>query len=260
MIEADTISVKRGEAMIIDDLSLCIRPGQLAAIVGPNGSGKSTLIRAIAGDLPTVRGTIKVSSLTVNQNNSGTLSKRRSILSQSTSLPFRFRVFEVVQLGRTPHPHNSLSPNELQLISECLEETGISHLRDRLYPTLSGGEQQRVQLARALAQIWDVPDDQRVLLLDEPTSALDLLHQHATLQLARNFANRGGTVLVVLHDLNLAARYADNCFLMHQGAFFASGSPSDVFTTTNIAHCFGVQTTILKHPECDCPVIVTLDQ
>ncbi len=259
MIQAEHLLVRRGATVIIDDLSLHVSQGELVAIVGSNGAGKSTLMRAIAGDLPLAAGSVHIGSLAVHSQNAPLLAKKRAILSQATVLSFGFRVFEVVELGRIPHATSQSSASELRIVQECLEMAGVTHLRDRTYPSLSGGEQQRVQLARALAQVWDVPAPERVLLLDEPTSALDLRHQQSALALARQLADEGSTILVVLHDLNLAARYADRCVLMHKGAIAAKGPPAEVFTPEHLARTFGVHTTILEHPEFACPLIVTLD-
>ena len=259
MIDINNLVVHRGRSTIISDVSFRVAQGEVMAVVGSNGAGKSTLLRAIAGDLPFASGTIEVAGLAVSDDNALKLARRRAILSQSTVLSFGFRVFEVVQLGRLPHAATSTSrTDELRIIQECLDVAGVSHLRDRSYPSLSGGEQQRVQIARALAQVWDVAAEDRVLLLDEPTSALDMRHQQGTLATLRRLADAGSTVLVILHDLNLAARYADRCLLLHGGAIEAVGRPAAVFTPTLLSRAFGVRTTILEHPEFACPLIVTL--
>lgn len=259
MIQASNLVVRRGSEIVLDGISTTARGGELTVIVGSNGAGKSTLLRAVAGDLPAQSGTIHIGPTLVCAQNAEALATTRAILSQATSLSFGFRVFEVVELGRIPHRRNASSSSELRIVGECLERTGVAHLRNRSYPSLSGGEQQRVQLARALAQVWDTPPHERVLILDEPTSSLDLRHQQTTLGLADALAAAGSTVLVVLHDLNLAARYADHCVLMHQGAILAEGSANHVFTPNHLERAFGVRTTILEHPELGCPLIVTLD-
>ncbi len=260
MIRAENLVVRRGQRTILQDLSLHAEAGHVTAIVGANGAGKSTLMRTLAGDLKPTSGEVYLGKTRISERESKHLATKRAVVSQATSLRFGFRVKDVVELGRIPHQAvRGSATSESKIISECLETAGVAHLGNRLFPSLSGGEKQRVQLARALAQIWSTPNHERVLLLDEPTSALDLRHQQSTLALARQLADDGCTVVVVLHDLNLAARYADICALLHDGDILAEGSPADVFTPEHLARAFQVHTTILEHPEFGCPLVVTLD-
>ncbi len=259
MIEVRDLVVHRGSSRVLSGITLDAKPGHVTAIIGANGAGKSTLMRTLAGDLSAESGEVRIHGLGVTPENAATLATKRAILSQATSLLFAFRVFDVVELGRIPQTRSSGSADEARIIGECLERAGVAHLRSRSYPSLSGGEKQRVQLARALAQVWNISEKERVLLLDEPTSALDLRHQQSTLSLVRNLADAGSTIVVVLHDLNLAARYADTCILLHEGNILANGTPRTDFTEANLRAAFGVHTTIIRHPEYACPLIVTLD-
>ena len=161
---------------------------------------------------------------------------------------FPFTVEEVALLGRNPHICGSESKKDLEIVKNALELVEAEHLMKQSFPTLSGGEQQRVHLARVLAQIWEKPESgQRYLLLDEPTSSLDLAHQHLTLQTACKFAEKGTAVLMVLHDLNLAAQYADKVMILQKGENTAFGSPQEVLTKEIIREVFGIEVYITKH-------------
>lgn len=175
------------------------------------------------------------------------LARKRAVLSQKTTLNFPFTALEVTLLGRNPHIIGTESEKDLKIAYQALELVEAAHLAEQPFPTLSGGEQQRVQLARVLAQIWDDAGDGRYLLLDEPTSSLDLAHQHLTLKIARQLARENTGVLVVLHDLNLAAHYADKIYLMKNGEIFRTGTPSDVLTADNIKSVFDFDVSILEH-------------
>lgn len=258
MIDIDSVTVFRGGTRILDRVSLRCEPGAVTAVLGANGAGKSTLLGAVAGDYPLTEGRIDVCGVPAHSDRARELARLRAILAQSSTLAFPFTVFEVALLGRTPHLSGSEGRRDMTIALECLAAAGVDHLRDRSYPTLSGGERQRVQLARALAQIWDAPADRRCLILDEPTSSLDMSYQHVVLALARRLADDGTTVAVVLHDVNLAARYADHIALLRGGRVAASGDPRTVLTPDNLAAAFGVRAAVLPHPEHDGPLVVPL--
>lgn len=180
----------------------------------------------------------------------------RAVMPQDSTLSFPFTVLEVVLMGRTPHLKGAESLRDYQIARAALEAVDARHLEERLYPTLSGGERQRVQLARVLAQIWEETTEDRYLRLDEPTSNLDLSHQHSTLSVARHFAHQGVGVLVVLHDLNLAAQYADCVLMLNKGKIINYGTPAEVFTRELIRETFGLQVMVGKHPTMECPLII----
>jgi iron complex transport system ATP-binding protein len=161
-------------------------------------------------------------------------------------------------MGRTPHSIGGYeSKRDIAVARTALETVEAAHLETRLYPTLSGGERQRVQLARVLAQVWEAPiHGNRYLLLDEPTNSLDLAHQHSILHIARSFAHDGAAVLVVLHDLNLAAQYADEIILLKQGCVLAKGQPAATLTPGLIQTAFGMPVMVIPHPCLTCPLIV----
>jgi iron complex transport system ATP-binding protein len=157
-------------------------------------------------------------------------------------------------MGRYPYFDSKPSQKDLAIVDHCLQKVGIAHFSDRLYPTLSGGEQQRVQLARTMAQIWEVPDG--FILLDEPTSGMDLLHQYETFQLAREMSRKGYGVIAVVHDLNFALQYADQVLMLKKGKIFAIGKAHEVLTGENIKEAFGVSVRIIKPDDTPFPVII----
>ncbi|MCL4169000.1 UNVERIFIED_CONTAM: hypothetical protein GTU68_027587 [Idotea baltica] len=225
------------------------------AIIGPNGAGKSSLLKAIAGDL-TYSGSISIQGL----SETPTLRARQvAVLPQLSLLNFPYRVSEVVGLSRIPH--NTGRKRDDKIVKDALKLMDISFLTNRLYTELSGGEKQRVQLARVLAQIWsreDAPAESRLLLLDEPTTALDLGHQQQLMSAIRTLAQQGVTVVMVLHDINLAAHYADNILALLCSQQLAFGSVNEVITAPNIKSLFGVDAKVIMHPERNTPVVIDL--
>jgi len=258
MIEAEAVSLRIGRARLVADATITLAPGEVLALLGPNGAGKSSLLRLMAGDASPSAGRVRMAGRPLGAWTRRAAARFRAVLPQSSTLEFAFTAFEVTLMGRGPHDGRGESRADRAIAEAVLAETGAWHLRDRLYPTLSGGEQQRVQLARVLAQIWEPAPDggPRYLLLDEPTASLDLAHQHETLALARRFAGQGVAVLAVLHDLNLAALYADRVALMTGGRLGEPGPPGAVFSADAIRSVFGVPVTIARHPGSDRPLVI----
>ncbi len=256
MIKAENITVEIHEKKLLDAASLELRCGEILAVVGANGAGKSTLRKVLCGDLLPTSGKVSMNGKLLAE---WTLSERaevRAILPQDSTLNFPFTVLEVVLLGRAPHIKGAESANDYCIAGDALKAVKSTHLTERLYTTLSGGERQRVQLARVLAQIWEKTDKPRYLILDEPTSNLDLAHQHQTLQIAEKFARENAGVLVILHDLNLAAQYSDKILMLKNGKITAYGTPEKVLNETAIAETFDVEVSVIPHPHFDCPLIV----
>lgn len=261
MLEVRNITVKIGSKTIIEDLSLQAAPGEVVAIVGPNGAGKSTFLKALCGDLKPSTGEIWMDGRRLAECSSIEWAQVRAMLPQHSTLSFPFSVEEVVLMGRSPHSNSISRSIDYQIAHEALKAVETQHLAYRKYTTLSGGEQQRVHLARVLAQIWrPLPSRSRYLLLDEPISSLDLAYQHSTLSIARNFARDNVTVVVILHDLNLAAQYADRILILKNGRQFALGSPQTVLTPEIISDAFSIEVTVLPHPNLACPLIVFVPQ
>jgi len=258
MIALHDITVQIGNATLVEDASAAIRPGALTAIIGPNGAGKTTLLRVASGELAPAAGTVRMDDRALDALPPRQQARQRAVMPQQSQLHFAFSVLEVVLMGRTPHLQGGgETKRDWQIAEAALDAVDMAAFAERSFPTLSGGEQQRVHLARALAQIWSPPaDGNRYLLLDEPTASLDLAHQHNVLQAARGLATDGVGVLAILHDLNLAAQYADHVVVMRQGRVHAQGAPEVVFTPTCIHDVFGWPVCVLDHPTQSCPLIV----
>ncbi|MCD2449885.1 heme ABC transporter ATP-binding protein [Methylicorpusculum oleiharenae] len=259
MLQANNISVTLGRAPIIKNISLTVSPGKFLAIAGPNGAGKSTLMKALCGDLPTYEGHISMNSKALPDWRRAELAKIRGILPQSSSLAFPLTVHEVVMMGRSPHSDKRDLCRDEWVVSEALSACGIEVLRNRKYTQLSGGEKQRVQFARVLAQIWGSGNDQaRYLFLDEPTSALDLAHQHSILRIALQLAKTQGiAVIAILHDLNLAAMYADQIAMLKNGKIIDLDIPEKILRPSLIQYTFGFKVMVTRHPQMNgCPMVI----
>jgi iron complex transport system ATP-binding protein len=263
MLALDATTVRVGGSVLLDGVSLAVRPGEIVAVVGPNGAGKSTLLKVAAGECTPSAGSVTLDGRPLPSFPPDVLAARRAVLPQQSALQFGFTASEVVALGRTPHASHSSRREDEAAVRRALAQAGVGHLAHRRYPTLSGGEQQRVHLARALAQL-DAPastsdgSQPRYLLLDEPTASLDLAHQHTVLGTARALADAGTGVLVVLHDLNLAAQYADRLAVLRRGRLLADGPPVDVLDPALVQAAFDVAVTVLPHPCFTCPLVVAL--
>ena len=227
MLEATNIEVNFGRRTILDSIGFGASPGQMTAIVGPNGSGKTTLLRALTGDVPH-RGKVRLNGRDISGVKAWELAAVRGVLPQATRLAFPFTVLEVVRLGLI----RGVDARSADLIPQALARVGLLGFDGRYYQELSGGEQQRVQLARVLAQVWSPVEggEPRWLFLDEPVSALDIGHQLQVMQIARDYADAGGGVVAVMHDLNLTAMFADRVTLIGDGQVLADGAPREVLT------------------------------
>jgi iron complex transport system ATP-binding protein len=232
---ATDIHVEINRRAILTQATLTAQPGQVTAIVGPNGSGKSTLLKAITGEIPS-RGAITLNGRDARALSLAELAATRGVLPQASALAFPFTVIEVVRMGLAAGRHAA----QPRIAEQALAAVDLSHHAQRYFQDLSGGEQQRAQLARVLAQVWEPVerDGPRWLLLDEPVSSLDLGHQLQVMELARAYARRGGGVVAVMHDLNLTAIYADHVALIHDGRTVAQGTVSDVLTDARLSAAF----------------------
>lgn len=235
---ARALRVLRGERMILRDVTLTARPGRLLALVGPNGAGKSTLLSTMAGLLKADSGEVRLDGRLLTDWSPRELARRRAMLSQRVDLEFGFRVEEVVGLGRSPHAAEPVRDG--RIIDAALRAAHAWGLRGRRYTVLSGGEKQRVQLARVLAQIWEGADAGAWLLLDEPEAGLDIAHQHFILRRARACAAAGFGVIAVLHDLNLAARYADEIAVLADGALLRHADPEEALDPVLLSAIYGI--------------------
>lgn len=230
---------------LLSDVDLAVRPGELVAFIGPNGAGKSTALSVLAGDVTPDAGTATIDGRLLTSIRVQELGRLRSVLLQQKGVSFSYPVREVVAMGRMPWsrlPSDGADATDDEIVAAALASTDTAHLADRDVTTLSGGELARVSLARVLAQRC------RVVLLDEPTDALDIGHQEQVLALAAGLAADGAAVLAVLHDLNLAAAYADRVVLLAGGRVVADGAPRDVLTGERLSAVYGHPVETVDHP------------
>lgn len=253
MLRVDNLQIRRGRKTVLADVTLDLKPGEVLGVLGPNGAGKSTLLGALCAQLHPDEGQVWLDDRELKDWQGAQRAQRLAVLPQVSTLDFAFRVEEVVGMGRLPHQTGRVRDDEI--IEAALLAADVGHLSGRSYLALSGGERQRVHLARVLAQLWPGEAGQ-TLLLDEPTSMLDPLHQHTTLQAIRSFADRGAAVLVILHDLNLAARYCDRILLLENGRPHALDTPAQVLRPELLKAVFGLDVLVQPHPELGHPLII----
>lgn len=251
-IEVRSLSIIIGGSTLLDDVSFDVRGGEVLALVGPNGAGKSTLLRAVAGDIAPSNGIVRLDGKETTAYHPRELALRRAVLPQQTFLQFAFTAREVVEMGRGARTGRSERERDDEVIDVAMARTATDALAARTFPTLSGGEQARVTLARVLSQ--EAP----ILLLDEPTAALDLSHQQMVMEIARDLAAEGGTVLAILHDLNLAAAYADRLAILHQGRLSAFAEPWEALDPALLSEIFECPIAVARHPMRDCPLVLPL--
>lgn len=243
-------TVARGDRVVLTAADLTVERGEVVAVVGPNGAGKSTLLHALAGDLPLRDGTAVLDGEDAHRLRPRTLARHRAVLTQHHDVAFGYPVHEVVAMGRAPWRAEGDPARDAAAVDEAIRLTDLATFLHRRTDELSGGERARVHLARVLAQTTPV------LLLDEPTAALDLGHQELVLTVARRRAAAGTAVLVVLHDLGLAARHADRIVVVDGGRIRAAGRPDAVLTAPLLSEVYATPVQVLRHPTTGCPVPV----
>lgn len=236
------LRVRLGGRAVLDGADLAVTSGRVLALVGPNGAGKSTLLAALAADLVPEAGGVEIDGRPSSHWSSAELALRRAVLPQSAALAFPFTVGEVVAMGRAPWAGTPWEDEDEEAVAEAMALTEVTEFAGRPFSALSGGERARVALARALAQRTSL------LLLDEPTAALDLRHQELVLRLCRRRAADGAAVVVVLHDLGLAAAYADRAAVVADGRIAADGPPQEVFTPGLLSQVYGQPVEVVAHP------------
>ena len=235
MLRAKDLTIHIGRRTLLSGVDFTARAGAITAIVGPNGSGKTTLLRALTGEIA-ADGDLTLNGIAVPGARPAHLAAMRAVLPQATPLAFPFLVGEVVRLGLMA----GLSAGDARVAGQALAAVGLKDFAHRFYQELSGGEQQRVQLARVMAQVWQPvgPDGPRWLFLDEPVASLDIGHQLMVMHIARAYADAGGGVVAVMHDLNLTAMFADHVALLADGGILGSGRPADVLTDAGLARAY----------------------
>ncbi|MFJ5725416.1 heme ABC transporter ATP-binding protein [Streptomyces sp. NPDC093149] len=248
--EACGLRVRLGGRPVLDSVELTAYAGEVLALVGPNGAGKSTLLAALAADLPAESGTVRIGGRPATDWSAAELALRRAVLPQSAALSFPFPVADVVRMGRAPWAGTERADEDEPAVAAAMAATEVTEFAGRPFSALSGGERARVALARVLAQRAPL------LLLDEPTAALDLRHQELVLRLCRERAAAGDAVVVVLHDLGLAAAYADRAAVLRDGRIAVAGPPVEVFTGELLGEVYRQPVEVFPHPRTGVPLVV----
>jgi len=254
MYTASNLSLRINKKSILNDVSLMLEPGKFTAIVGANGAGKSTLLRMLANELKPTSGQVSINGKSIQNYAPRELSKVRAVLPQHSQVPFAFSVEQIVRLGR--HAHRTTDAVNDVIVRDVMALAGVDVFYGRTYLTLSGGEKQRVQFARVLAQVWDETVYPRYILLDEPTASLDIAQQQYIFSLARRVCERNIGVLAIVHDLNQAVQFADHLYFLKEGKVVAAGEARDVFTKSNIEETFCCRVNLYHDPCNNCPYII----
>lgn len=249
-LETADVTVIRGGREIVSHVDLIVRHGELVVLVGPNGAGKSTLMGVLAADLEAASGTASLDGRPVTGWGVRELAMRRAMLLQRIEISFPFSVLDVVRMGRSPWAGTSAEDDDDQAVATAMADTDVTDLAEREYPSLSGGERARAALARVLAQ------GTGILLLDEPTAALDLQHQELVMGVARARAALGTAVVVVAHDLALAAAWADRVVMLERGRLVADGPPHGVLTEELLSRVYRTPVEVIPHPTSGVPIIL----
>ncbi|MGW0644093.1 MULTISPECIES: heme ABC transporter ATP-binding protein [unclassified Streptomyces] len=253
-VEAAGLSVRLGQRQVLDSVDLTAHRGEVVALVGPNGAGKSTLLAALAADLAPGSGEVRIDGRPATAWSAPELALRRSVLPQAAVLSFPFPVEDVVRMGRAPWAGTEREGEDDEAVAAAMAATEVTRFAGRPFSALSGGEKARVALARVLAQRAPL------MLLDEPTAALDLRHQELVLRICRERAAAGDAVVVVLHDLGLAAAYADRAAVLHDGRIAELGPPEAVFSGELLGEVYRQPVEVFPHPRTGTPLIVPVRQ
>lgn len=263
MLHIKNVSLSLGKMPILNNISFEASAGELCVIMGANGAGKSTLLNVIAGEYPGCKGEVRIAGQELRNISIAQQATTRAVLSQHVVLNQAFSVQDVAAMGRYVYSRQ-LDSQDKAIVKCALKTMQVYDLKDRPYPTLSGGQKQRVHMARVLAQLLEAPGLQdidytgkKMLLLDEPVTGMDILHEQLSLQLATTLASAGVLVVAVLHDFQLAAAFAHRILLLKAGTLYTQGTVDEVLTAEHIKNCFGVDVTVLSHPECNYPLVVT---
>ena len=260
MLKIDSVGLIISAVPLLNNISIDCPRGSVTALMGPNGAGKTSLLKVISGEHKASQGRVEVNRQSREEWKPADIAQFMAVLPQSSTLEFAFTSEEVVALGRTPHATGAV--RDAEIITGALAKVDASYLAQRSFVQLSGGEKQRVQLARVLAQIWDhceyegdAPTD-GILLLDEPSAAFDLAHQLMLIDIVQQISARGVTVVMVMHDLNLAAKCADQMVFMNCGHCTAVGTVTELLTPELIKKVFSVDAEVITHPVQGTPMVV----
>lgn len=248
-IELNDVSISINEKQLLNNIHLSVHPNKLTLLIGPNGAGKSTLLKACSGDIKPSSGSICINQKALSSLSARQLAETRAVMTQSYEMGFGFSVQEVVSMGCFLYEETLCRQKLKEIVNEVMAFMKIEALASRNFMTLSGGEQQRTQFARVLAQLW-YPREQaelRYLLLDEPTSSLDIFHQYQVLSLAKQLTRQNIGVLAVVHDLSLAACFADHLALLDNGKIVAEGTPQEVLQRHYLSQVYGINAYYFRH-------------
>ena len=262
MLTIDSVGLTISAVPLLNNITIDCPRGSVTALMGPNGAGKTSLLKVISGEHKASQGRVEINRRSREDWKPAEIAKFMSVLPQSSTLEFAFTSEEVVALGRTPHATGTV--RDVEIITAALARVDASYLAQRSFVQLSGGEKQRVQLARVLAQIWDhcegdgegdTPTD-GILLLDEPSAAFDLAHQLMLIEIVQQISARGVTVVMVMHDLNLAAKCADQMVFVNCGHCTAVGTVTELLTPALLKKVFSVDAEVITHPVQGTPMVV----
>jgi iron complex transport system ATP-binding protein len=252
-LSASSLYLSYGKTEVLKNISLDLPEGKITSIVGANASGKSSLLRCLARVLAPTKGGVSLEGVSITEQCSRDVARKVALLSQTSEAPDAMRVMDLVIRGRTPHQSalRQWSKKDQEIVERCCEQVGLSSQKNSLLGELSGGQRQRAWIAMVLAQDTDI------LLLDEPTTFLDLPHQIEILNLIQGLQkNRGLTVAMVLHDINLATRYSDHIIAVKDGEILLQGAPEEIVTAANMQAIFGLDSTILPDPVTGLPHVI----
>ncbi len=241
MLEVRDVVVSYGDRQVLNEVGLRAEEGQFLGIIGPNGSGKTTLVKTINRIIKPSSGSIRIDGRSIDTMNSVEIAKNMAMVSQVISIDFEFSVEDVVLMGRTPYIKGAETHEDMEIVQDAMKRTKTFHLKDRLVTQLSGGELQKVIIARALAQ------KPKILLLDEPISHLDITNQIDILNLVKDASRKGIIVIAVMHDLNLSAYYCDKLCLIRDGEIISYGTPEEVLTPSNIKTTYNIDVKIVNN-------------
>ena len=256
IIELNSLSYQINEKTLLDNLSLKIKEGDMISIIGPNGSGKSTLVKLISGELNPSKGLVLFNNKSNQEWDPIQLALNRSVLSQANHLSFSFSVFDIVMMGRYPAKSLGLNENHHEICKLILKKFDLIECINRNYTTLSGGEKQRVQLARVIAQIWSKNHfSNKLLILDEPTSYLDIKHQDFLFEFLELLNKKGLTIIMVLHDLNHAIIKSNKIIMLKNSKLIAFGDVNKIIHLDKLSQVFDVKLDLIKNKKLKKPII-----
>jgi iron complex transport system ATP-binding protein len=256
MLKVENIFFNVDGKQLLKNISFNASAGEFVVIMGMNGAGKSTLLKIIAGALKPSQGDVFIDDKNLKNYSTEKLALKRAVLSQHYEIAFPSTVYEMVMMGRYPYFNSNPTENDEAIVKECLQTLGIENFADRDYNSLSGGEAQKVQMARVLAQVFNQDNNSfKMQLLDEPVSHLDIKHQHQLLQIAKQQTTKGALVVAVLHDINLAIKYANKILLLKEGKLCYELKDKYAFTTEIIQNIFDIDVALVHHKN-DNPIVV----